>query len=280
MTTTTAPIIDSRNDVRIRRIRRLHTRAERERTGLYYIEGIRFLAQALERRVPIKTVVACPPLLIHPFAQRLVRRLGKAGVPILEVTPPVLHSLALVDDPQGIAAVVAQHWLPPERVQPRNELCWIALDSVQSPGNLGTILRTADAVGAGGLFLLGDSVDPYDPATVRATMGALFSQRFVRTTAPALDQWKAQHGGLLVGTSPSAATDYQAVAYRAPTILLMGGERKGLPAALQARCDVTVRIPMIGHSDSLNLGVATSVLLYEVFNQRRSRPAPPVSNER
>src|SRR5262249_22173648 len=154
---------------------------------------------------------------------------------------------------------------------PCNELCWLALQTVRSAGNLGTILRTAAAVGSAGLFVLGSQVDPYDPAAVRATMGALYAQQLVRTTPAALDEWKRRHRCLLVGTSLTAPTDYQARAYHSPTILLMGEERKGLPSDLMALCDDLVRIPMVGGSDSLNLGVATGVMLYELFNQRRRR---------
>ncbi len=262
--------IESRNNLTVKRIRNLHLRAERARTGLYYIEGVRFVAQAIQHRVRVETLVVCPPLLVHPFARKMVRRQQRAGTPVLEVTPDVLHSLALVDDPQGIGAVVHQRWEPLEQVTPGDELCWIAHDLVQSAGNLGTILRTSEAVGGAGLILLGDAVDPYDPAAVRASMGALFAQRLVRTSVAAFARWKRQHGLLLVGTSPTAETDYHDARYDAPTVLLMGGERKGLSPELQALCDVMTRIPIVSRGDSLNVSVATAVMLYEVFNQRRT----------
>ena len=144
---------------------------------------------------------------------------------------------------------------------------------MQSPGNLGTILRCCDAVGCAGVILLGKATDPYDPACVRASMGALFTQRFVRCTPEEFMAWKQKHGCLLVGTSPHAGDDYQKATYPAPVVLFMGSERKGLPPEFQTLCDRMVRIPMIGSSDSLNLAMATSVLLYEVFNQRRQSRA-------
>jgi TrmH family RNA methyltransferase len=190
-------------------------------------------------------------------------------VPILEVSPSVLLQLTAVDDPGGIGAIVRQRWERLEQMMPGSELCWLALQTVRFAGNLGTILRTDAAVGSAGLFVLGNQVDPYDPAAVRATMGALYAQQLVRTTPDALQAWKRRHRCQLAGTSPTAPTDYQARAYHAPTILLMGEERQGLPADLIARCDDLVRIPMVGGGDSLNLGVATGVMLYELFNQRR-----------
>jgi TrmH family RNA methyltransferase len=267
---TNANKVTSRNNIYIKRIRALHLREERKRTGLYYVEGMRFVAQAARHNARIETLVVCPTLLTHPFALKLATSLTSSGVPTLEVTPEVLHSIALVDDPQGIGAVLRQKWQPLERVKLGGKLCWIAHDTVQSPGNLGSIIRTSDAVGGAGIILLGDSTDPYDPATVRASMGSMFTQRFVRTNPNDLDRWKGQRKWRLVGTSPMARTDYRALDYTsAPVILLMGSERKGLSSELQSICDVIVRIPMVGESDSLNIAVATGVMLYEVFNQRR-----------
>jgi RNA methyltransferase, TrmH family len=261
--------ITSRNHARIRRIRALQDRKEREQTGLFFVEGIRFVAQAVESRARIETLLVAPQLLVRPFGKKLVRELRRKGVPCLEVTPEVFHSLALTDDPQGLGAVVRQSWEPLSRVNPAGTLCWVALSAVQSAGNLGTIIRTCDAVGCEGLILIGDGPDPYDPAAVRATMGALFAQRFVRTSMGELLAWKERHGCLLVGTSPGATVDYQAVAYRPPVVLFMGWERQGLSLEHQALCEVMVRIPMVGSSDSLNVAIATGVMLYEVFNQYR-----------
>jgi TrmH family RNA methyltransferase len=263
-------IITSRNHPILKRIRSLHRREERDRSGLFFIEGIRFVAQAMWHGAHVETLLVSPPLLANPFGQKLARRLRRAGVPCLEVSPEVFHSVALTDEPQGIGAVTRQRWESLARANPSEGLCWVAVDSVRSPGNLGTLLRTADAVGSAGLILIGDSVDPYDPAAVRATMGALFSQHLVRATLGAFTAWKERHRCLLVGTSPTAAVDYQAAAYPQPVVLFMGGERRGLPQEHQELCDLMVRIPMVGSSDSLNLAIATSLMLYEVFNQRRA----------
>ncbi|HEU5199590.1 MAG TPA: RNA methyltransferase [Ktedonobacterales bacterium] len=264
-----SPLIDYLQHPALAWISRLRRRDVRERASLFYVEGVRFVAQAIEHHFSLKTLVVCRRLLEHPFAQRLVREQRRLGIPVLEVTPQVMHGLALVDDPQGIGAVVQQRWESLEQIAPGNELCWIALQTVRAPGNLGTILRTAEAVGCAGAILLGDATDPYDPATVRATMGALFTQRFVRATLADFERWKRQHQCYLIGTSPGAAADYHQIAYPTSTVLLMGEERKGLPPELQRLCDQLVRIPMVGKGDSLNLGIATGVMLYELFNQRR-----------
>lgn len=262
--------IHNPNHPTICQIRRLHERAERDQRGLVHIEGLRLVVAALQHPAWVKALIVCRSLLTHPFAQKLVRHQQHAGTSVLWVTPDVMHSIALITDSQGIGAIVRQQWESLGRIKPGEELCWIAHDLIQSPGNLGTILRTSAAVGGEGIILLGDSVDPYDPATVRATMGALFTQRFVRTSVAEFARWQRRRGVQLVGTSPQAVYDYHQVRYQAPTVLLMGGERKGLSPELQALCDVMVRIPMVGAIDSLNVAVATGIMLYELFNQRRA----------
>lgn len=265
--------ISDRSSPAIRRVRNLQNRAARERTGLFFIEGLRFVAQAMHHRVPIETLVVAPKLLIHPFGQKLVRLQRSAGTPYLAITPELFSSISQAEDAQGIGAIVRQRWDPLAQVDPSAGLCWLALETVHAPGNIGSILRTGEAVGAAGVILIGDSVDPYHPAAVRASMGSLFAQRLVRTTLPEFLAWKLQHGCTLVGTSPAAAADYHAVAYRPPTVLFMGGEKQGLPEEYQQLCDLMVKIPMVGRCDSLNLAVATGVMLYEIFNQRRAGPA-------
>jgi TrmH family RNA methyltransferase len=233
------------------------------------VEGLRFVAYAVQHHIPLETLVVCHSLLDHPFAHRLVQQQKQLGTPIVEVPATVFRDLSRVLEPQGIGAVMRQRWEPLEQVRPDAELCWLALQTVNSPGNLGTMLRTSEAVGGAGIILLDNSIDPYDPAAVRATMGSIFSQRFVRTSIAAFKRWKQRHSCMLVGTSPSAPHDYHAVTYQRPTLLLMGEERKGLPQELQALCDIMVRIPMVGETDSLNLAIATGIMVYELFNQSR-----------
>ena len=263
-------VIASRNHPSIQYIRRLQNRVARDETELFCVEGVRFIAQATAQNAPLKTLIYAPELLQGAFVRRLIATNRRRGTRCLAVTPAVLHSLTLNDDPQGIMAVARQQWRGLESVDPMQGLCWIALDTIQSPGNLGTIVRTCDAVGAAGVLLIGNAVDAYHPACVRATMGALFNVDFVRSSARDFTAWMQSHACTLVGTSPAAALEYNAIAYRAPTVLWMGWERKGLSLEQQQMCDVMVKIPMLGRSDSLNLAVATGVMLYEILRQRRA----------
>ena len=264
------PRIKTWDDARLHTICALGKRTERDRTQTFFAEGLRFIGQAVAQNAEIEAVVIVPKTLEHPFGLKLRRQLEQKRVPLWEITPELFGRLSRAEEPQWIGAVVRQRWAARASVTSSPGLCWVALDQVHSPGNLGTILRTSEAVGASGLIALGDSVDPYDPACVRATMGAVFAQQFVRIAPTEFDAWKRRTGIYLVGTSPQAKRDYRAAAYPPGTVLLLGGERQGLSSERQRLCDELVHIPMVGQADSLNLAVATGVMLYEVFYQRRN----------
>ncbi len=266
--------ISSRNHPLVKRTRALQQRAERDRTQLFTLEGTRFVVQVLDDQsaghtLLLDTLLFCPALFPSDWSSRLVQRARRAGTLCIEVTPDVLHSLAQNDDPQGLLGVAHQQWHQLETIDPHAGLCWLVLDVVQSAGNLGTMLRTSEACGGGGLILLNESVDPYNSTCVRASMGALFGQKLVRATPQEFLHWKTQHGGQLVGTALQASEEYDRVIYQQPTFIYMGGERKGLTTEQQQQCDVLVRIPMTGRADSLNVAVAAGVMLYEVLRQRR-----------
>jgi len=146
---------------------------------------------------------------------------------------------------------------------------WVGLDTVQDPGNLGSILRTLDAMGGKGIVLIGKCTDPFHPTSVRASMGAIFTQKIVKLT---LSEFIERVNGVdleIIGTSCQNGKDYQAHTYHSSIILLMGSEQKGLHIDLKKACDQLINIPMVGKADSLNLANATSIVLYEIYNQLR-----------
>jgi TrmH family RNA methyltransferase len=253
----------------IKQIRALRQRKERERTGLFFVEGTRLVGEAAQLAAPIEALLVAPELLSSPFAHQIAAEQAAAGARLIEVSAEVFASLSQKDGPQGLAAVVRQRWTPLGELRLGGPPGWVALNEVADPGNLGTILRTADAVGASGVILLGDTTDPFDPAALRASMGAIFAQQLVRASFDEFAAWKRASGAVLVGSSGQAADDYQSVRYAQPLVLLMGSERQGLAPAQQALCDHMVRLPMRGRSDSLNLAVATGILLYELLGQQR-----------
>ncbi len=263
-------IISSIANARIKQIRNLAHRHEREQTKLFFIEGIRIVAEAILLHAEIHTLIFAPTLLKSQFGLELVQQQQAQGVPCLEVSAGVFKSLSFKDGPQGLGAVVHQRWLQLDRIQTHEGLCWIALDAAQDPGNIGTILRTSDAVGCAGLILLGQCADPYDSGALRASMGAIFSQHLVKASFATFAQWKKQQTITVIGTSDSAPVEYRQARYHRPLVLLMGSEREGLSPEQQAVCDTMVNIPMVGRSDSLNLAVATGIVLYEIFHQNHS----------
>jgi TrmH family RNA methyltransferase len=263
--------ITSQANPRVKAIRKLHERKERQQTGLFYVEGLRLVGEAVQLNAPIQYLVVAPYLLVSPFAKELLATPPACDLPRMEVSQVVFETFALKEGPQGIGAVVQQRWLPLEEVIPSPGSLWVALDSVADPGNLGAILRTSDAVGAEGVILLDNATDPYDPTAVRASMGAIFSQKLVKATTAEFTTWQKMHGCRVVGASGAASVDYHHYPFPDPCVLLMGSERQGLHADQLAICDQLISIPMTGRSDSLNLAVATAIVLYEIFNQRRDK---------
>jgi RNA methyltransferase, TrmH family len=264
------PITSTANE-RVKQIRALRLRKERERSGLCYVEGIRAVGEAVQTSAEVETLVVAPALLTSDFARALVERAAAEGVAALEVTPAVFASLSEREGPQGLAAVVRQRWARLEDVRVAPGECWLALDAIADPGNLGTIVRTCDAAGAAGLVLLGGSTDPYDPAAVRASMGAVFGLRLARASWDAFVAWAQEDGVRLVGTSARDGEHYREADFGERTVLLLGSEREGLSAEQRAACDVLVSIPMRGRASSLNLAVAAGVLLYEALERRERR---------
>ncbi|HEX2980411.1 MAG TPA: RNA methyltransferase [Anaerolineaceae bacterium] len=264
-------LITSPGNPRIKQIRKLRERKERQESGLFYIEGLRIVAEAVQQGADIETLVAAPELLTSDFGQQLLADCAGHGLPVLEVSADVFANLSLKEGPVGLAAVARQKWDALETVKPDSDRTWVALDAVADPGNLGTILRTHDGVGGVGLILLDHSTDPFDPTAIRASMGAVFSQKLVRCSFEEFASWKQGSGCTLVGAAGQSSLDYQAYRYPDGAVLLMGSERQGLQPHHLALCDAVVSIPMVGRSDSLNLAMATGIILYEIFNQRRNR---------
>jgi RNA methyltransferase, TrmH family len=260
--------IDNLNHPAIRRIPRLAHRSERDAGRTFFTEGVRFVSEALANNARVDSLVVCPRLLNSPHGRRALHAARARGLPVHEVTPHVWQRLSLIGDPQGIGATIRQQWTPLCEVDPCRTPLWIAVEQVNSPGNLGTLFRTCDAVGASGAICIGSLIDPYDPNVVRATMGALFSQRLVRVTHAEFARWKRTSGFNAIGASPHAGTDYRQAGFHRPTILFLGCEQRGMTPEQESLCDQIVRIPMRGRADSLNLGVAGSILLYEAYNQR------------
>jgi TrmH family RNA methyltransferase len=249
-------------------VNRLRNRTDRERTGLFVGEGLRFLIRSDDYHATVAVLVDDRPLAIPSIAARL-ERLARAGTPVIRVPARTLERLATVADCQGAIVIARQRWTALDRVRRDGRLCWLGLETLRSPGNLGSIVRTSEAVGAAGVILLGPAIDPYELAAVRASMGSILSQRFARTTPDRLRDWATARDWQLVGTAPDARVSFREIAYDAPSVVLLGDERRGLSMEARAICDQIVHIPIAGPTDSLNVAVAAGVVLYEIYAQRR-----------
>lgn len=258
-----APITSPANP-QIKRLRALAQRRYREQEGAFAVEGIRHVWQAVESAAPIELIVVAPDLLGSDPALAMVADAAASGIRVVRVSGPVFRSFAERDHPSGLAAVVrvAPSRLDDLPVGPG--ALFVALHEAGNPGNLGTILRTMDAVASGGLILIGSATDPYHPTAVKASMGTLFTVPIVRVAAPEdLLRWCRASGIGVVTTSSSATQDHWSARYPDPCLLLFGSEGRGLADGLLDAGDVAVRIPMAGSADSLNLAVAVGILLYE-----------------
>jgi TrmH family RNA methyltransferase len=207
----------------------------------------------------------------HPLAKTLIDSVEAKGGEAIETDRDILSKLSGKDNPQTVIGVYREFDTSLDRIDRSDAGIWIVAQSLRDPGNLGTILRTGDAVGAGGLILVDDCVDPFSVESVRATMGALFTQRIATARWGDFLTWLRAGPGQLVGTSLKATQDYQAPRYATPTFILVGNEAQGLPSDYEDECDLLVKMPMLGKADSLNAAVATAVMAYEVLNQRRAR---------
>lgn len=257
-----APIITSAANPLVKRLRLLADRRHRRREGAFVVEGLQPVWRAVEAGWEIETLVVAPDLLDATAAAPMVARLEADGVPVARLTAELFARLSDRDGPSGLAAIVRGRTgllagLPAGRL-------YVALHEVGNPGNLGTVIRTADAVGAAGVVLVGATADPFAPAAVKASMGSLFAVPVVHE--PDLDAflgWASAAGVRVVAASGHAAVAHWDAVWEPPVAVLLGSEGAGLPAAAIERADAVVRIPMTGTAESLNLAVAAGVLLYE-----------------
>lgn len=248
----------------VKEIRGLALAKNRKASGLFVAEGLKLVTDAVAAGWAVRMLVYAARVADQPAVGKVAATCRTRGATILSVSEAVLGKIARRDNPQTVIGVFEQRLTPPEGIQPDAADVWVALETVRDPGNLGTIVRTADAVGAKGVILIGETVDPFSIEAVRATMGSIFAVPLakVRTTtfADIIKTWP----GLVVGTHLAGAVDYRRVAYRHPVLLVMGGEQAGLSREVAEMCETLVKIPMDGQADSLNLAVATGVMLFEI----------------
>lgn len=260
-----AKLITSLTNDRVKAIRALDMRKERKETGLFVVEGAALLLSAWQKGFKPETIVFRPGRSDSTAVSELVRWALSNGVEVLEVSEPVLAKLASKENPQSMLGVFTQNLSQaPEPARIDKDATWLALEEIRDPGNLGTIIRTADATGVAGILLIGNCCDPYSRECVRATMGSIFSVPLVRMEREAFLAWRSGWRSDVAGLHLRGREDFRTAELKPPVLLVMGSEGPGLSDSLTRTCTRLLRIPMAGDLDSLNLAVATALALYQV----------------
>lgn len=257
--------ISSASNPLMKMLKGLHAKKGRAETGLFLAEGARLAVEAADLGVWPEILAYAPAALERPRIEALLRSAEAEGVRVVETSETLLAQISKRDNPQTVIGAYRQS------LKSLDELdgdTIVALDGVRDPGNLGTILRTADSTGAGGVVLLGESCDPFSVEAVRASMGSLFAVKLARASFEELETYKRKRGAQMIGASLKGAHLDAERSMPRRVILLMGNEQSGLPAHMEDACDLLVRLPMRGRADSLNLAVATAVMLYDLWRRR------------
>lgn len=249
----------------VKRIQALRDKRHRREEGMFLAEGLRILTEARETGQLPQYLFYADASAQHPLVIALVKDVEAGGGEAIETTEAILSKLSGKDNPQSVVGVFSVFDTELSSLDRSRSSIWLVAERLRDPGNLGTILRTGDAVGAGGLILIGDCVDPFSTEAVRASMGALFTVPLIRASWNSFLPWLRSGPGQLVGLSLRTENHYRTAPYPAPTFLLTGNEAQGLPAEMEAECDLLVKMPMLGKADSLNAAVATAVMAYEVL---------------
>ncbi len=249
----------------VKYLRSLRDKKNRRREGKFLVEGLRLLTDARETgRLPEMLIMAAgrDP---HPLLGELERAVLDAGGEVIETSADILSKITGKDNPQAVAGMFAEFNTSLSALDRTRGNIWMVAQALRDPGNLGTMLRTCDAVGAGGLILVDDCADPFSVEAVRASMGAVFTQQIAQAAWGDFLVWLRGAPGQLVAASLRDAVPYRGAPYAAPCFILVGNESQGLPQGYEDACDLRVTMPMKGRADSLNAAVAGAVLAYEVL---------------
>ncbi|MCL6249579.1 RNA methyltransferase [Altererythrobacter sp. KTW20L] len=249
----------------VKELRALREKKHRKAAGRFLAEGLRLLTDALACGHVPEVLVMSTARDPHPLVDALEAAVNASGGEVIETAPDILSKITGKDNAQSVAGVFAEFDTSLTGLDLSAAPIWLVAQALRDPGNLGTMLRTGDAVGAGGLILIDDCADPFSVEAVRASMGAVFTQKIARGTWEEFLPWLRARPGQLVAASLRDAVPYRGAPYAAPCFVMVGNESRGLPEEYEAACDLRVTMPMKGRADSLNAAVAAAVLAYEVL---------------
>ncbi|NMA45082.1 MAG: RNA methyltransferase [Lentisphaerae bacterium] len=264
--------ITSVQNPKIKQVVKWRDRRHRDRDQKVLVEGYRALTRAIAGNYPIDELYICPELFQGENEGALIAALEQRGATLYEVAAPAFHKMAYRDRPEGLLGI------GPQRHRGLAELeaiiatqgpeFYLVCEQIEKPGNLGTMLRSADAAGVSAIILCDSRTDLFNPNVVRASTGNLFTMPIAETTSAEAAAWLKKRGVQLIASSPHVATIYTAVDMTGPVAIIVGAEEFGLSDFWLQTADVCARLPMMGEADSLNVATATTIMLYEVLRQR------------
>lgn len=258
-------VITSAGNAEIKAIRALGTKKGRTQQNAFLSEGLRHVVQAARAGWRIKRLVLAEGHATSPLIDEARQACLDAGGRVLTVTGELMTRVARRDNAQSVIAVIDQRWAGLDIVTADPGSLWLALEEVRDPGNLGSILRTADAFSVKGVILVGNTVDPFSVEAVRASMGAIVSVPLIHVEREAFLDWRKGWMGRVIATHLKGATGPEGLRGVEPTMLVMGNEQSGIDDATAAVCDTLVRIPMRAGADSLNLAAATAIMVHALW---------------
>ena len=261
-------VITSYSNHDIKKLRSLHERKYRKQTGWFLAEGLRICTEALRQGFAPQRLIYEEGRHSEPLISNLIFVCERSGGRVLPVKRSLLVKVSNKENPQTVIGAYTQFATNLSGIKTEDTRCWVALDRVRDPGNLGTIMRTMDAIAADGIILIDECTDPFSVESVRASMGAIFSLKIIHCSSEEFLSFKGNFNGKIIGTDLESKVDYRSADWRSPCIILMGNEQSGLSQKLKDVCDQLIKMPMIGRSDSLNLAVASGIRLYEFFRNQ------------
>ena len=257
--------ITSLHNPTVKNLVKLRQRRARDRQQLVLIDGARALHLALHNTFPVITLYFTAEVA-HTYAD-LLQRARVAGITLQEVSAAVFHKIGYGDNPDGVLGVASQPQVHLTALPARGLPLYVVTEGLEKPGNLGAILRSADAAGVTGLIVCDSQTDIWNPNVIRASQGAFCTVPIASATAPEVLDWLRQHHIQILVATPSASQCYTEIDLRLPSALIMGAEHTGVSAIWHN--EIPIRIPMAGQVDSLNVAQAASILLFEAVRQRR-----------
>ena len=261
-------IISSSSNPLIKTLRGLERKKVRSETGLFLAEGARLVEQGLDAGWALDSLVVSMSGAERGFMPALISKAKSAGARVVQVPDRLAGQIARKDNPQAVIGAFRQRHQTPADLRAAPLDLWVGLYEVRDPGNLGTILRTADCAGISGVILINQCCDPFSVEAVRASMGSIFDVQFAHSSIDEFTQWTSKSGLATVAASVNGTHRHTEIDMKRGTVILMGNEQAGIPPAVEARCDTLCLVPMRGGADSLNLAQATAIMTYEAWRQR------------